>query len=105
MTYGRILEMILNYLCLPLLFQIQYIGMPQNTMVLRKTLGQIQFSSNDGNETLSYCDFVTLVREVYAGMIALIKMKLILLRLLETSRVKRGVMKILTPMFMHSLNS
>jgi len=53
-------------------------------------LRQIQFSSNDGNETLSYCDFVTLVREVYACMIALIKMKLIFLRLSQNFKSETG---------------
>ncbi|MGA9150789.1 MAG: hypothetical protein WBZ36_09435 [Candidatus Nitrosopolaris sp.] len=43
-------------------------------------LRRIEFNSNDGNEILSYSDFVTLVRDVYACMIALVKINLIFVR-------------------------
>jgi hypothetical protein len=43
------------------------------------TLKQIEFRSNDGYKAISYGDFVTLVRELYACMIALLKISLIII--------------------------
>jgi hypothetical protein len=43
------------------------------------TLKQIEFRSNEGDKTLSYDDFATLVRELYACMIALLKINLIII--------------------------
>lgn len=44
---------------------------------------EIEFKSNEGNAILSYSNFVSLVRELYACVLVLIKIGLIIIFLLK----------------------